>query len=762
MAAMLSVPATAAVWAPRAAAAAPGRHPSTADPYTFRNVTIGGTGFVTGIVFSQAQKGLAYTRTDVGGMYRWNAATGTWQPLLDWVDWDHWGYMGVAGIAASPSDPARVWAAVGMYTNGVDPDNGAVLRSCDKGATWQAAVLPFTLGGNMNGRGMGERIAADPNNDRVLYLGAPTGHGLWRSTDGGETWGQVTAFPNTGDDPKTSGTTEDPGLVWVAFDKSTGRPGRTTKTIYVGVADRDDPVYRSTDGGTTWAPLPGAPTGYLPHRGVVDPDNHLLYIATSDDIGPFGGGKGDVWKFDATTGEWAQISPIPSSSGDDYFGYSGLTIDRHQPGTIMVGTQVSWWPDGIIFRSTDFGATWTRSWDWDGYPNRKLRYDFDITSTPWYTMGTRSEPPILVPKIGQALSAMEIDPFDSDHLLFNGGPGIAGTGNLTAWDTGGTIEITPVVAGLEEGAVQGLIKPPGGALVSAMGDVGGFRHDSLTAAPKTVFTSPIFSTTTSIDYAELNPRTVVRAGYLNDPGGTSHAAFSTDGGATWFQGAEPSGVTSGGTIAAAADGSRFVWAPGDSGRPVVHATGFGTSWTDATGVPANAIVASDRVNPLTFYAYSNGTFYVSTDGGAGFTASAAAGLPATNWGVRFKAVPGHEGDIWLAGGASWTSYGLWRSTDSGATFTQVSSVQQADNIGFGKAAPGRSYPALYAAATVHGRRGLFRSDDTGKSWVRVNDDRHQYGGLPEVLTGDPDTYGRVYFTGYGRGIIYGDPAGGHH
>ena len=38
-----------------------------------------------------------------------------------------------------------------------------------------------------------------------------------------------------------------------------------------------------------------------------------------------------MWKYAAATGTWTQISPIPSSSADDYFGYSGLTIDRQNP-----------------------------------------------------------------------------------------------------------------------------------------------------------------------------------------------------------------------------------------------------------------------------------------------------------------------------------------------------------------------------------------------------------------------------------------------
>ena len=60
-----------------------------------------------------------------------------------------------------------------MYTNSWDPNNGAILRSTDKGATWQATALPFKLGGNMPGRGMGERLAVDPNRNSVLYFGAP-------------------------------------------------------------------------------------------------------------------------------------------------------------------------------------------------------------------------------------------------------------------------------------------------------------------------------------------------------------------------------------------------------------------------------------------------------------------------------------------------------------------------------------------------------------------------------------------------------------
>lgn len=79
-------------------------------------------------------------------------------------------------------------------------------------------------------------------------------------------------------------------------------------------------------------------------------------------------------------------------------------------------------------------------------------------------------------------------------------------------------------------------------------------------------------------------------------------------------------------------------------------------------------------------------------------------------------------------------------------------------IGFGKAAPGESYMALYTSAKINGIRGIFRSDDAGDSWVRINDDNHQYGVTNAAITGDPRIYGRVYLATNGRGILYADIA----
>ncbi|WP_422734844.1 WD40/YVTN/BNR-like repeat-containing protein [Micromonospora sp. WMMD558] len=197
--------AVAVVAVPFTAAGAP---PSEA--YAWKNVRIDGGGFVPGIVFNPTEKDLIYARTDIGGLYRWEQATGSWTPLLDWVGADRWGWNGVVSVATDPVQTNRVYAAVGMYTNSWDPNNGAILRSTDKGATWQAFELPFKNGGNMPGRGMGERLAVDPNRNSVVYYAAEGGNGLWRSTDHGATWAKVTSFPNAGNyvaDPTTPAAT---------------------------------------------------------------------------------------------------------------------------------------------------------------------------------------------------------------------------------------------------------------------------------------------------------------------------------------------------------------------------------------------------------------------------------------------------------------------------------------------------------------------------------------------------------------------------
>src|SRR5690606_21085416 len=69
----------------------------TSEPYTWTSVRILGGGFVTGIIFSEAEKDLIYARTDIGGAYRWHQAGKRWVPLMDHIGPENDGgnYLGI-------------------------------------------------------------------------------------------------------------------------------------------------------------------------------------------------------------------------------------------------------------------------------------------------------------------------------------------------------------------------------------------------------------------------------------------------------------------------------------------------------------------------------------------------------------------------------------------------------------------------------------------------------------------------------------------
>src|SRR5215510_5232489 len=115
----------------------------TAETYTWRNVVIvGGGGFVPGIVFNTTEQNLIYARTDIGGAYRWDQTAGRWVPLLDWIGFDDWNLTGVDSLATDPVDPNRLYIAAGTYTNEFTSQNGAILRSTDRGNSFQRTNLP--------------------------------------------------------------------------------------------------------------------------------------------------------------------------------------------------------------------------------------------------------------------------------------------------------------------------------------------------------------------------------------------------------------------------------------------------------------------------------------------------------------------------------------------------------------------------------------------------------------------------------------------
>src|SRR5882762_1841827 len=159
--------------------------------YVWNNVRVGGGGFSPNIVFSPVEPGLAYLRTDIGGVYRYDHSQQRWNALQDGMAEGN--YFGVESVAPDPRNAQVVYAAVGMYSSGP----AAILRSDDRGTTWNVFPVSFRMGGNEDGRGLGERLAVDPHDTRIVYFGSRH-DGLQRSADRGHTWSRVGAFPLEG------------------------------------------------------------------------------------------------------------------------------------------------------------------------------------------------------------------------------------------------------------------------------------------------------------------------------------------------------------------------------------------------------------------------------------------------------------------------------------------------------------------------------------------------------------------------------------
>ncbi len=744
-------------------------------PYSWKSVQIVGGGFVDGIIFHPTAKDVRYARTDMGGAYRWDAATHRWQPILDWIPYTDRHLMGVESIAIDPSDPNRVYLACGTYTNANTP-NGAILRSDNRGRTFQRTDVPFKFGGNEDGRGNGERLDVDPLDGRVLYLGTRYA-GLWRSRDRGATWARVTSFPEVTETvppapARLPGETRahywqrrpvhGSGIIFIKFGAPDGNrtKDRPSQTIYVGVSlmNRSN-LFVSTDGGGSWHPIPGEPMQYRPTRAALSPDG-FLYVTYGTAPGPSRMTNGAVWKLNTHTGEWTDITPDRPVAGVKEFGYAAVSVDAHLPRTLIVssfGRPVTAGREDI-FRSTDGGATWKTIFNGRGDANGL--YDYSLAP---YVKDT----PI------HWLFDIEIDPSNPDHAMFTTGYGGWETLDLTASDRDQPTHWSVMAAGIEETVALQLNSPTQGApLITAIGDYGGFVHCNLNRpAPDGSSAPPRFGNTTGVASATLQPQVIVRVGISAEHKADESISDSVDGGHTWHgTAATPAPGSRGGSIAVSSDGATWVWTP--DGAQSYFTRDRGNTWTPSTGLPANLRVIADPIAPQSFYAISlpDETLYRSTDGAATFSAQKLAltdgplALGQSPRGDprggedRLYAASGRPHDLWFAASNSLYHVAdvLTTPRENSVSFIRMPGASEIQAFGFGKAAPHRPYPAMYLAGTLAGQAGIFRSIDEGQSWVRINDDQHQWGLILQI-TGDPRLYGRVYVGTHGRGTLYGDP-----
>ena len=698
-----------------------GASAQTTPTYQWGNVAIGGGGFVSAIIPSKTERNLIYARTDVGGAYRWDAASSRWVPLLDWASEAEIGNFGVEALALDPKNPANVYmlAGISYFNNG----RSVILRSGNYGQTFSAVDVTslFKAHGNGMGRQNGERLQVDPGSSNVLYVGTRAA-GLFRSTDSGTTWTRLPAL-------NVTTTPNENGISFVWLDPGSVSGG-VAQRIVVGVSRYGTVgpnLYLSTDAGASFAAVTGAPSGYMPQRAAHASDGHL-YITYANGAGPHGHSAqpepmdaGQIWKYRLADGAWTNVTPAGYTNA-----FSGISVDPNNPLRMVASTINTWLQQGTawgdrFFISTNGGISWT-----------------DVVSRG-FSMNTNG----IAWVSGSAIhwtGSIEFDPFDTTAVWTTSGQGIFKTPNIDAIPTNWVF----TVAGLEEVVPTNLASIPGGPLVSTIYDYDGFRHADITQyAP---IHTPRMGKNTGLAFASLNPSVWVRTG-----GGSNPAMYyTTDSGSSWTKAPIMNG--SHGEVALSANGQVLLHNPADS-TITYRSTNFGSSWSVVGGLgTANIRPVADTVNSSKFYVYNNGTMMVSTDGGVTFSAK---GALASGGSKVMRATPGVEGHIWvpLYGG------GLARSTDSGTSFSTVANVSHAGAVGFGKEAPGASYPTVFIWGTVGGVLGIHRSTDAGASWVRVNDDAHEYGGPGNAKTviGDMNTYGVVYMSTAGRGIAYGKP-----
>jgi len=690
---------------------------------TFKNVPVGGGGFVTGVI-SNKTTGDIYCRTDVGGAYRWDATSNKWVQLLNWITEAQSSYNGVESLAIDEQNPNNIYMLCGISY--INDGATAILKSTDKGNSFTVVDVSsmFKANGNGYGRGNGERLAVDPNNSNILFCGTRA-NGLWKSTDGGSSWSLAWNGVTT--------TTNGNGICFVVFDPSSVSGG-TTKTMYIGVSRTgSDNIYKSIDGGATFTAM-SATTAYMPHRAILQ--GTTMYVTYADSEGPGTSGAGRVFKLNTSTSAWTNVTPL--TWGTTSLSYGGVDIDPANVNRVVVSTTGNYnnnqygttWGDFVYF-STDGGSTWAVK---NGYNST-----FDNNG-----IGVAS---------GQDnwAECAVFDPSNSNKVRVVGGGGIFACPDITATNPTWKYD----VIGIEETAFLDGISIPGGPFVCAMGDMDGFLYNDITAYP-TQFLQPSVGTNRSIAFAAGNTNILARSSDA-----TPHAFYSTNKGATWTRFGTTKGL--GGRLAISADGGTFLHAPDDSVtysqlNTIYYSTDNGTTWAQSNGVAVwGAIPVADPVNSNYFYIYNpiDGKMYVSSDKGKNFSAAVSGNPGSTSvpWSTTLiRTVLGHEGHVWVP----LADNGLRYSTDHGLTYTTIPNVTYCRAIGIGKEAPGATYPTLFIWGTVRGVKGLFRSTDKGASWIRINDDAHQYGGI-QLIIGDNNVFGRAYLGA--QGITYCEDTG---
>jgi photosystem II stability/assembly factor-like uncharacterized protein len=275
--------------------------------------------------------------------------------------WTHSGLaetQAIGRIRVHPRDPDLLYVAALGHPYAPNEQRG-VFRSTDGGRTWRNVLARDARTGAAD-------LIIDPNDPRVLYAtlwevyrkpwilwsGGP-GSGLFKSTDGGETWTELT---------------RNPGFPTGVLGKITIAVGANSRRLYANVEANEGGLYRSDDAGATWQKINGSrdlwQRAFYFLRLTADPkDPETIYALNFELLKSTDGGR--------------TFSTIEGPHGD----YHDLWIDPAETTRMIVAD------DGGASVSVNGGATWTAQ----RYPTAQI---YRVTTTgdvPYHVCGAQQD-----------------------------------------------------------------------------------------------------------------------------------------------------------------------------------------------------------------------------------------------------------------------------------------------------------------------------------------------------------------------------------
>ncbi|EIZ79028.1 PA14 domain-containing protein [Novosphingobium sp. Rr 2-17] len=723
--------------------------PVANETYQWSPVAIGGGGFISGLSMDPAGKTFV-VRADVFGAYIWDAKANRWHQLataatMPQVDRVQDGIAtGAYEVAVAPSRPDRIYMAIA----------GKVYRTDNRGANWVLASagnpFPLVWDANSSFRFYGPHLSVDPVNPDVVLLGTPA-NGAWRSSNAGASWSRVASLPANVDMSPDAGV-QGPGTqIWF---ETVGK--NVTGRVFAFVSGRG--MYVSADRGASFVQL--ASKGDAPstiRRGGFD--RHGAFFAVDEK-------SKAIWVY--RDGGWHNLS---QEKGLREGVYAAVALDPHRDRVVVTEE------GGKGYVSEDSGNTWASitfsAKVGDGDPPW-----LKVADVPYFSTGD-----------------MMFDPVNPDRLWVAHGVGVF-YADLKPGET--ALSWVSQARGIEELVANDITQTPGHAPLFSAWDFGiHIKHD-LSAYSTRFSPDRGFIAVQQVDWSPADPNFLVtnasdtRTGCCSEDGNSVMAGYSTDGGNSWTKFATlpvPPGTKqddpwrmSFGTIAVASDNpDNIVWEPAFNRTPF-YTTDRGKTWhpvelAGAVGDKPGSFLynwyqrktlAADKARPGTFYLVHSGDspneglvgLWRTTDGGAHWDHVYPTEIaPDTKFASKLRSVPGHAGHLFFTSAFAHSGdTGLRRSTDGGEHWSVVPNVTRVDDVAFGKAAPGASYPAIYISGQVLGEYGIWRSIDNARSWQRLVDFPAGSLDMVTVLGADPAVFGRVYAGYKGSGFVWGEPA----